>query len=299
MTAGVLTYFFWKGGQIVWFQKKINNSVAWLKDENGDKVIAIGKGISFGKQFGQEIRDEEIERVFHPDEDREKEQSILHKAIENISSDVLMLTEEISDQAATALGIPKFDDSHFLALVDHLNYALKRNAIDIFDYPDNLRWEVKKLYPKEHEIAIDTLYYIEKKTGIRLPKSEQTFLTYHFVNAQYDSNANVQSAQLADLINRAIEIIQYHYQMILDQNAVNYIRFVTHLRYFILRQISHEQTSKIDQKLIDVVTKSYKKAYQAAEKVGKMIEKKQECEVNSEELFYLTLHIDRVTERQK
>lgn len=294
-----MTYFFWKGGYVVKFQKKINNSVAWVTDENENRVIAMGKGISFGKQVGQEITDEEIERVFHPSENEKKEQNVLYKAIENITSDILLLTEEISDQAAAALGIPKFDDSHYLALADHLNYALKRSSSDTFDYPENLRWEVKNLYPKEHEVAIDILYYIEKKTGIRLPKSEQTFLTYHFVNAQYDSNVNLQSMQLAELINRAIEIVQYHYQMILDQNSVNYIRFVTHLRYFILRQVNHENSDKIADQLIDVVKKNYRKAYQAAEKVGKMIESSQSCEVNADEVFYLTLHIERVTERQK
>nr|WP_242586554.1 PRD domain-containing protein [Enterococcus sp. DIV0869a] len=105
--------------------------------------------------------------------------------------------------------------------------------------------------------------------------------------------------QLAELINRAIEIIQYHYQIILDQNSVNYIRFVTHLRYFILRQINHESSDKIDTQLIDIVKKNYRKSFQAAEKVGKMIENNQKCEVNADELFYLTLHIERVTERQK
>ncbi|MGX7263015.1 PRD domain-containing protein [Enterococcus crotali] len=281
------------------FHKKINNSVAWVIDDNGDKVIAMGKGISFGKQAGQEVKHEEIERVFHSNDEDKKEQNVLYKAIENITADTLLLTEEISEQAAVALGIPKFDDSHYLALADHLSHALKRSASDTFDYPENLRWEVKNLYPKEHEIAVDSLYYIEKKIGIRLPKSEQTFLTYHFVNAQYDSRVNLQSMQLAELINRAIEIIQYHYQIILDQNSVNYIRFVTHLRYFILRQINHESSDKIDAQLIDIVKKNYRKSFQAAEKVGKMIENNQKCEVNADELFYLTLHIERVTERQK
>lgn len=280
------------------FQKKINNSVAWVIDDQGERLIAIGKGISFGKQAGQEIPADEIERVFKSDES-EKSSNVFYKAIENISSEILLLTEEISDQAAKVLKIPKFDDSHYLALADHLNYALKRSSDNAYDYPENLRWEVRKLYPNEYEAAIDALYYIEKKTGIRLPKSEQTFLTYHFVNAQYDSKSNIQSIQLANLINRAIEIIQYHYQVILDQNSVNYIRFITHLRYFILRQTNHEngQMPKIDEQLISVVKKNYRKAYQAAEKVGKMIEATQGCEVNTDETFYLTLHIDRVTER--
>ncbi|MCF1613618.1 PRD domain-containing protein [Tetragenococcus koreensis] len=280
------------------FQKKINNSVAWVINEENEKVIAMGKGISFGRQTGEEISREEIERIFTP-ETQQKETNVLYQAIENISDDVLLLTEEISEQASKTLDIEGFDDSHYLALADHLNYALKRSSQDTLDYPENLRWEVKKLYPQENEVAIDALYTIEKKTGIRLPKSEQTFLTYHFVNAQYDAKANIHSSQLATLINRAIEIIEYHYQMTLDQNSVNYIRFNTHLRYFILRQLNQEKEAKtVDEQLIEVVKSNYRKAFQAAEKVGKMIEAKQGAEVNNDELFYLTLHINRVTERQ-
>lgn len=280
------------------FQKKINNSVAWVINEENEKVIAMGKGISFGRQTGEDISREEIERIFTP-ETQQKGSNVLYQAIENISDDVLLLTEEISEQASKTLNIEGFDDSHYLALADHLNYALKRSSQDTLDYPENLRWEVKKLYPQENEVAIDALYTIEKKTGIRLPKSEQTFLTYHFVNAQYDVRANIHSSQLATLINRAIEIIEYHYQMTLDQNSVNYIRFNTHLRYFILRQLNQEKEPKtVDEQLIEVVKNNYRKAYQAAEKVGKMIEAKQGAEVNNDELFYLTLHINRVTERQ-
>ncbi len=280
------------------FQKKINNSVAWVINEENEKVIAMGKGISFGRQTGEDISREEIERIFTP-ETQQKGPNVLYQAIENISDDVLLLTEEISEQASKTLNIEGFDDSHYLALADHLNYALKRSSQDTLDYPENLRWEVKKLYPQENEVAIDALYTIEKKTGIRLPKSEQTFLTYHFVNAQYDVRANIHSSQLATLINRAIEIIEYHYQMTLDQNSVNYIRFNTHLRYFILRQLNQEKEPKtVDEQLIEVVKNNYRKAYQAAEKVGKMIEAKQGAEVNNDELFYLTLHINRVTERQ-
>lgn len=280
------------------FQKKINNSVAWVINEQNEKVIAMGKGISFGRQTGEDISREEIERIFTP-ETQQKGSNVLYQAIENISDDVLLLTEEISEQASKTLNIEGFDDSHYLALADHLNYALKRSSQDTLDYPENLRWEVKKLYPQENEVAIDALYTIEKKTGIRLPKSEQTFLTYHFVNAQYDARANIHSSQLATLINRAIEIIEYHYQMTLDQNSVNYIRFNTHLRYFILRQLNQEKEPKtVDEQLIEVVKNNYRKAYQAAEKVGKMIEAKQGAEVNNDELFYLTLHINRVTERQ-
>ena len=283
------------------FQKKINNSVAWATDKNGERVIVFGKGISFGKTEGALLESTEIERIFKADDSDTKGIQAIKHAVAEISEDVLALAELISEHGAKLLGIDQFDNSHYLALADHLNYALKRGTENGFDYPENLRWEVRKLYPKEYDAAIDALYLIEKKTGIRLPKSEQPFLTYHFVNAQYDSEINMQSMQLADLMGRSIEIIQYHYHIILNQNSTNYIRFVTHLRYFILRLNHHEEDHlpKVDEQLLKIVKQNYRKAYQAAEKVTKMISIQTKQEISNDEIFYLTLHIDRVTQRKE
>lgn len=35
------------------FQKKINNSVAWALNDEGESIIVLGKGIAFGKTEGQ------------------------------------------------------------------------------------------------------------------------------------------------------------------------------------------------------------------------------------------------------
>lgn len=283
------------------FQKKINNNVAWILDENQQRVIAIGKGISFDKKYGDLVETSEIERVFAP-EDKEHENSHLTKQfVIDIPANILELTELISSQTAESLGIPQFDNSHFLALADHLNYALKRASNDVTDYPENIRWEVKRLYPKEHEAAIDAMHLIEKKTGIRLSENEPTFLTYHFVNAQYDSEANIQSMKLAELIGRSIEIIQYHYQLIMNRNTTSYSRFVVHLRYFILRLNHHDSSefSQVDQQLKEMVKINYRKAYQASEKIAKMLTAQTNTDISQDELFYLTLHIDRVTQKQE
>lgn len=284
---------------MMWFQKKINNSVAWVENDEKESMIAIGKGVAFGKQAGDIVTDEEIERIFKADKEEDRSNDSLNHAIASIPSEIILLTEEISAQAVKSLEIKEFDNSHFLSLADHLNYALKRTFDGTMDYPENIRWEVKRLYPKEYDVAIDTLFYIEKKTGICLPRSEETFLTYHFVNAQYDAGVNIKSIKLAELINRSVEIIQYHYQIVLDQNTVTYVRFVTHLRYFILRQDQQgDKGVNVDPQLVEIVKKNYRKAYQAAIKVSEMIIADIGGEVIPDELFYLTLHIARVTERK-
>lgn len=282
------------------FQKKINNSVPWILDDNGQQVIAIGKGISFGKQSGDLLAPSDVERIFTAEEEAQADSQMVKRFAVDIPANILELTEVISAQAAQFLRIPQFDNSHFLALADHLNFALKRSSNGATDYPENIRWEVKQLYPKEHEAAIDALYLIEKTTGIRLSQNERIFLTYHFVNAQYDSETNIQAMKLTELIGRSIEIIQYHYQLILDKNTASYSRFVVHLRYFVLRLTHHDaaHVANIDEPLLEMVKKNYRKAYQASEKVAKILSAQTHTDISPDELFYLTLHIDRVTQNQ-
>lgn len=281
----------------MYFQKKINNNFAWALDGK-EHVIVGGNGISFNKTPNEQIPDSEIERIFRP-ADLKQNNTIVGKTFEEIDSKILSLTQALTKRVEKRLPQVDFNSSHFLALADHLEFALKRSGTN--DYPENLRWEVQKTYPQEYEAALDSLYFIEKETGIRLPKSELTFLTYHYVDAQSNYQLGQgQSIKLAELTNRAIEIVQYHFQIILNQNSANYVRFVTHLRFFILRQLHHSQESvpQVDQQLLAIVQKNYRKAYQAAEQVGKMLTEKVNCKVSQEELFYLTLHIDRVTRRE-
>lgn len=281
----------------MYFQKKINNNFAWALDGK-EHVIVGGNGISFNKTPNEQIPDSEIERIFRP-ADLKQNNTIVGKTFEEIDSKILSLTQALTKRVEKRLPQVDFNSSHFLALADHLEFALKRSGTN--DYPENLRWEVQKTYPQEYEAALDSLYFIEKETGIRLPKSELTFLTYHYVDAQSNYQLGQgQSIKLAELTNRAIEIVQYHFQIILNQNSANYVRFVTHLRFFILRQLHHGQESvpQVDQQLLAIVQKNYRKAYQAAEQVGKMLTEKVNCKVSQEELFYLTLHIDRVTRRE-
>lgn len=278
------------------FIKKINNNVAWALTDKDQEVIVIGKGVSFDKEINDPIPLNSIEKYYYSDDPKNK---MMDSVLQEIKENIFDLTEHILDKAKQELKIHSITVSNLIALADHLNHALKRSTEEIFDYPDNLKWEVKRIYPKEYDFATEVLFLIEKQTDIRLPKSEVTFLTYHFVNLQYGSDIKKKSYELADLLNKSLEIIQYHFHMTLDQNSINYIRFVTHVRHFVLRQMNKEylDQSVIDMQLLKVVKNNYKKSYQAAEKISKMIELNLDCTVSDDEKFYLTLHIERVTKK--
>lgn len=280
------------------FQKKINNNFALACDQDGKDLIVSGKGISFGKKQGDSIQPNEIEISYKSEEEAT---DLFDKSFSEISTDVFELTETIVSLAQSTLSVSKISMGGFISLADHLDYALKRSSEATYDYPDNLKWEVKRLYPKEYDLATDVLHLIEKRTDIRLPISEITFLTYHFVNLQYGTDVKKKSYELSELINKIIDIVQYQFQMILDQNSINYIRFVTHIRHFALRQINREAVADnvIDEKLFMVVQDNYQKSYQTAEKIIHFVESKYDFHISTDETFYLTLHIQRVTNKNE
>jgi beta-glucoside operon transcriptional antiterminator len=106
-----------------------------------------------------------------------------------------------------------------------------------------------------------------------------------------------ETMKMTEVINRIIDIVQYHFQLKLDEESMNYSRFVTHLRFFVLRQLDQNPhvSPEVDATLLDVVKTKYEKAYKAVEKVANLLHKQHGWSLTSDEKLYLTLHIWRVT----
>ena len=277
------------------FLKKFNNNVALVRDDTGIEWVMIGKGIGFGKIKGEVIDTESVDRRFIAEPT--KKYTNLMQTIAGMDPEILELVSDVTKDAEQYLEI-SFSTHNYITLADHLNYAVQRTR-DSIEYTENLRWEVKKLYPKEYEASLRVINMINERLDIILPKSEETFITYHFVNAQNDESKLENTVKMTTIINRILEIVRYHFQVELDEETLNYVRFLTHLRYFVIRQMHGEtmHPEGIDQTVLEAVKAKYGKSYEAAEKVGKFLLKKEGWNLSSDEMLYLTLHIRRVTDR--
>ncbi|GAF67112.1 putative transcriptional antiterminator [Bacillus sp. TS-2] len=279
------------------FIKAFNNNVALVEDPSGIEWVVMGTGVGFKKNKGETIEEESIRRKFVAETSTIRKP--LMQVLDNISSEVLDVSVEIIKQVEKELNTT-FNNNIYLTLADHLNFALKRATEDV-DYSLTNRWEVKNLYPKEHQAAQNAIRLVFDRLNILLPKSEETFLTYHFVNGQQIKKTKIEETlKMTEVINRIIEIIQYHYQVKLDEESLHYTRFITHLRYFFIRHYNPENSdyAQVDQTLLEVVKQKYDKAYQAVQKIVALLKQKYGWEVTGNEMLYLTLHVWRVTNRE-
>ncbi len=273
-------------------KKIFNNNVVLSKDYSKHEIVVMGRGIAFKKKIGDEIDENLVEKTFIL---KQKEASEKFKLLlEDVPLQYVSLCYDIIEYAKNVLNV-KLNDYIYVTLTDHISNALKIFE-EGFNCSNVLIWEIKKFYPKEFSVGIKALDFIESETGKRLPESEAANIALHLINAQINSNFN----NVKDVINVTekimdiLNIIKYTYRIELDDKSLSYERFITHLRFFFKRLNRKEKPeSKEDDFLLKQVKSKYKDAYNCMIKIEKYLETK----LNDDEKLYLTVHIQRVTQR--
>ena len=217
-------------------KKAFNNNALLALDDHGDEIILMGKGIAFQKKAGDEVDESLIQKRFVFDKSELNEK--FSQLFSEIPQQYVELTVSIVEMAQKELGV-KMDSSIYLALSDHITYAIRR-----YKKNENLKnallFEVKKFYPKEFKAAVKALDMIRYETGCIMSEDEAGYIAMHFVNAQQNGEEMSQTVKVTKMVEDILHIVEYHYQIKLDENSLNYTRFVTHIRYFARRLFAKE-----------------------------------------------------------
>ena len=268
-----------------------NNNVILAKDSSKNEIVAMGCGIAFRKKVGDAININMIEKTFVL---KQKETSEKFKLLlEDIPAEHVSLCYDIIEYAKNILNVD-LNDYIYVTLTDHISYALKLNKDGI--YRSNvLLWEIKKFYPKEYKIGLKALELIEDETHQRLPEDEAGSIALHLVNAQINKALNTRedASKLTEMVQDILNIVKYTYNIPLDENSLNYERFITHLRFFFKRLNKKEVVESEDDFLLEQVKSKYRQAYECMLSIEKYLG----IELTDSEKLYLTLHIQRVTAR--
>ncbi|WP_400243828.1 BglG family transcription antiterminator LicT [Niallia sp. JL1B1071] len=271
-------------------KKVYNNNVVLAENSRSLEHIIIGRGVAFNKRIGDQIEDSMIEKLF-----------VLHspqtmnsflKLLDEIPINHLELTNRIIEAAEKKLNV-KFDDSVYIGLADHITYALERNKNDIA-VKNALLWEIKQFYKKEFEAAFESLKIIHYYENVMLSEDEAAFITLHFVNAQQNGIGMKQTILSTEIIHEIITIIRYQFKVVLNEDSLNYARFVSHLKFFLRRVFANEHNASNNLNLFEEVVRKFPEIYACVDKIVIYLEQRLKIKVHEEEKFYLILHINRI-----
>lgn len=211
-------------------KKIFNNNAIVAKDSNKNEIVIMGCGIAFKKSVGDEVDENLIEKIFIL---KQKDASEKFKLLlEDVPSEYVSLCYDIIEYAKNILNV-KLNDYLYVTLTDHIY-----NTIKLFDEgiknSNPLIWEIKKFYPKEYNIGLKALEFIESELGKKLPEDEAGNIALHLINAQINNSfSNIENiADQTKKIQDILNIVRYTYGITLDEKSISYERFVTHLRFF-------------------------------------------------------------------
>lgn len=273
--------------------KSFNNNICLVEDAEHQEMILMGKGIAFGLKKDDEVDPNKIDKkfVFDTKELNDKFSALF----DQVPVKYIELSSNIIDYATKALNII-FDNSIYLALSDHISYAIERyqNGESL---KNALLFDIKKFYPNEFKVALKALDMIAYETDIKMSEDEAGFIAMHFVNASQSGEAMSQTIAVTKMVEDILQIVEYHYHLALDENSINYIRFVSHIRFFARRLFSNEIYNDDQDDLFEQIRNKYPTSYQCSLKVKKYILLNYNIDLGNDEMVYFMLHINRVCTR--
>jgi len=250
-------------------EKIINNNIVLTHDHKNKEIIAMGKGIGFGRKKGDTLSESEIEKVF-----RIKENEMLLKfqdMIADIPIERITLTDDVISYAINVEKL-KLSQSIYLTLVDHVNFAIER---------------FKEGMTPENALINDRI-------GLSLPDSEAGFIALHFVNAQYSTHMK-ETLSLPHLMRDIMDIVKSELNVELNENSIHYERFVTHVKFLIQRLYRNEMLHDEDTIFEDMMKDKYPREFDCGKRIAEYIEVETRSKITRMEMTYLAIHIKRVT----
>lgn len=271
-------------------KKVLNSSVVLALDELNREYIVLAKGIGYGHKVGDEVREHSDHQIFLPvDNDKSKQ---IFELISSIPEAILETTQEIIVNAQETLQT-SFNSNLIFVLADHLNFAIERCSKNMI-ITNRVFWEIKNFYPLEFNVGLQSIAFVKEKLNITLPDEEAANIAFHLANAQSSDHQQYDTQRYAKLIGEIINLIQYSVNRDFDKDSIHYLRFVTHIKFFVERFFTDRLLNNDNRLLFQQMEKTYPKEMLIAKKVRDYLFEKYEKDLTEEEITFLVIHITRL-----
>ena len=88
--------------------------------------------------------------------------------------------------------------------------------------------------------------------------------------------------------------ISFSFNRNVDRQSSNYMRFVTHIKFFVERYFTNSMLSSKDDLLYNQIKNAHQQEMAIAEKIKLYLEQKYEKTITNDELTFLVIHIARI-----
>lgn len=267
----------------------VNNNVVLASRGGGAERVVMGRGLGFQGKPGNAIDPALVEKTYILDPGVELGHletllaSIPYETVVAVTGAVAAVEKELGRGLGKSLPF---------ALLDHVSFVLERLERGVV-LPAVVMPELSVMYPQEFAAAKTMHHSLAESLGVELPKDEHVYLAMHILNATRDEY-NHSAGLLFRRVQHVVSIVQTFLGVPLDENSLDYARFVLHVKFFLQRLANHAQLEKADSSFFDFARANYPRSYQCAKQVEAYVEAETGMTPSTEEMLYLIVHIERI-----
>ena len=268
--------------------KSINNNVVSCVDQNGQELIAMGRGLGFSLHTGDELDESKAEKLFRmqsPDEVRR-----LTDLFSTLPAKQIELCSRIVDRATEDLG-RELCPSVYLTLTDHICFAIERQHKGTV-FQNTLLAEVRTFYPQEYTLGKYALELLEKELDIHFPDDEAANIALHLVNAEYENSIR-DTLRITQTLHDVLTTLSGWPQLQLDEESGFYDEFTVHLKFLVFRAFSGQPQHQKDPDFVEAVRQCYPDEFRCARQIVDGLGRRSGTKLPAEEEAYLAASLHR------
>lgn len=274
--------------------RSINNNIAVCTDSQGNELIAMGKGIGFGK-LPREVSLDEVTHTYY-----NVDAKVL-AGVAGIPDDVMDFAAQVAERAKAELAY-ELSPNLVFTLADHIAFALKRAAENLYvSMP--LAYDVEQTYPVEYRIARAAVRRMRREWNVLLRNDEAAGIALNFVNAKVaeapGADVVAQAQADEDMLEDITEIIESEFDFSVNRSSFAFSRYATHMGYLFGRLHAGKSLSGSNLELYADVRADYPQVEACVERIAAHIRDSWGTEVTDEERLYVFIHVTRLCAKEQ
>lgn len=270
--------------------KKVNHNAAVCLDNDGNELIAFGKGIGF-PPVPYELEISKIDRTYY--NVNPNYYSLLNEIPEEIFEIAMVLVDFYKKVIKVDL-----NPNLLFTLADHIHFTIQRYKKNIiFKVPFQI--DVNYFYEKEMLVGKKSIHYINKKLNIHLSENEAVGIALHILNSEKSIKINHDKKDKEQIIEEITNLIEKKCNIQIKKDSFNYSRFVSHMQYLMKRSENKEMIESDNSDIFHMVKENQHETYLCVLEIKKYLDETLNWNLNDEELLYLILHVNRLCSREE
>lgn len=273
--------------------KVINNNNLCVLDDGGREQIVSGKGIGFGKKYGDAIDPHQIQKTYLITNSELQKKMI--SMLKEIPSEYMIFANDMVEHIKATYP-HTLNESLLVTLSDHIAFAIERKKNGIA-FTNPLLESISEVYPQELSLGEYCVEQMQQRLGIKMNRDEAGFIAMHIINARLDTKMS-DVYDITKLINGCIEIAEYYYKEEFNRDTVYFERFQAHLKHLAQRLFQNKplpQTLSNDAVFFTMIKKTCNTHFKCAQCIQEYILKTYKKDINDDELISLTIHLKKIS----